>query len=231
MSDIISKKIWKKWYPEELASSQFFKQNTYITHKDQLCKKNSTSLVINNVKKELYSKKESEIYKKNNEESSAEGEKIGYEIGVKRGLLEFEKQQQIAQKKIDTFLSDFEVELSILDNTISTHLVHLVLKIIAKIIGDTPLIKTSFILNKIKEIIRLESIHFDKPKLIIHPDDYDVIKKHFGKIFDMYGWSISCDHRMHLGGCKIESKDRNLDATISTLWRELCRLSLCNENY
>ncbi|HXK00278.1 MAG TPA: flagellar assembly protein FliH [Buchnera sp. (in: enterobacteria)] len=228
MSDITSKKIWRKWYPEELSLSQCIKKNTYIIHKDQLFKKNQIS-IFSNVKKEFCNQQKTEIHKKNCQKHKNK-EALDYKVEMENSVLEFKNKQKIVQKKINTFLSDFESALDSLDNVISTRLIHLTLKVTAKIIGENPLIKTSFILNRIKEIIKIESINFCKPKLIIHPDDHDLIKKNFGKMFSMYGWSISCDNRINLGGCKIESEDNNLDATIATLWHELCKLSLCNEN-
>lgn len=229
MSDIISNKIWEKWYPEELVSSQFLKKTTCIIHKDKLSKINLIKCVGTNEKKEFYDKEESKISAKSDRKKIIKEQ--DYKIGIEKSLLELKQKKQIVQKKIDMFLSEFKLELENLDKIIPTHLVHLALKIVAKMVGDTPLIKTSFILNKIKEVIQKESILFYKPKLIIHPDDLDMITKNFGKIFDMHGWSILCDHGIRLGGCKIESDNGNLDVTISTLWRELCRLSFFNEHY
>lgn len=229
MSDITSNKIWEKWYPEELVSSQFLKKTTCIIHKDTLSKINLIKCVGTNIKKECYDKKESKISENIYQKKIIKEEDD--KIRIKKSLFELKKQKKIVQKKIDMFLSEFELELENLDKIIPTHLVHLVLKIVAKMVGETPLIKTSFILNKIKEVIQMESIRFHKPKLIIHPDDLDMITKNFGKIFDMHGWSILCDHGIRLGGCKIESNNGNLDVTISTLWRELCRLSFFNEHY
>ncbi|CAL4318626.1 FliH/SctL family protein [Buchnera aphidicola] len=229
MSDIISNKIWEKWYPEELVSSKFLKKTTCVIHKDKLSKINLIKRAGINLKKNFYDKKESKISEKNYRKKNIKEE--DRKIEINKSLLELEKQKQIVQKKIDIFLSEFELELDNLDKVIPTHLVHLALKIVTKMVGDTPLIKTSFILNKIKEIIQNESIRFYKPKLIIHPDDLDMITKNFGKIFDKHGWRILCDHEIRLGGCKIESEGSNLDVTISTLWRELCRLSFFNEHY
>lgn len=229
MSDITSKLVWKRWYPEELSSLQCVKKTTYITYKDQLLKNNHTNSPFVDIKEEFYDQKEDKIYKKNYQKNTTKGV-VDCNIKTQKNVLEYEKKQQIVQEKINMFLSDFKSALDSLDSIIPTRLIHLTLKIIAKIIGENPLIKTSFILNRIKEIIRLESMHFYKPKLIIHPDDNDLIKKKFGKIFSMHGWSISCDNRIKLGGCKIESEDSNLDATVVTLWHELCRLSFFNEN-
>ena len=230
MSDITSKKIWKRWYPEELSSLQCIKNTTYVIDKDKLLKHHQTNSVFTDIKKETYNEKESKIYKKNCQNNTTQ-EVVDDNIRTQKNIFELKKRQQIVQKKINKFLSDFESALDSLDSVISTRLIHLTLKMTAKIMGENPLIKTSFILSRIKEIIKLESIHFCKPKLIIHPDDHDLIKKNFGKIFSIYGWSIACDNRINLGGCKIESEDSNLDATIATLWHELCRLSFFNENY
>ncbi|WP_343192221.1 flagellar assembly protein FliH [Buchnera aphidicola (Formosaphis micheliae)] len=233
MSNITSNKIWKKWYPDELKSEFNISTVKPIVNQKKMLyqlKKNKSQRDPSN-KKEINNLSKNKDYSIAYNEGLKKGEEIGYKIGIEQMLSNNNKNHYNEQNKINSILSNFESELNAIDDVIVPKLVQLVLKVTAKIIGETHLIKESMILNKIKEILKTKCIICDKPKLIINPNDKNLVEKHFKKIFNTYGWKIICNKDIHSGGCKIESEGGNVDSTLTTYWRELCKLSLLNENY
>ncbi|XBC40820.1 MAG: flagellar assembly protein FliH [Buchnera aphidicola (Nurudea yanoniella)] len=153
----------------------------------------------------------------------------GFAAGFEKALLEFNKKNNFLLMKMNDFLSSFKHELEELDKIISSRLVFLVMNIAKKITENTAYNDDQNLLKKIKEILKDDKIIFNKPTLFIHPDNTEIIEKHFKKIFSKYGWTIFYDKKISRGGCIVRSEDTILDSTIEGRWTELCRLVLKEE--
>ncbi|HTD06454.1 flagellar assembly protein FliH [Undibacterium sp.] len=58
-------------------------------------------------------------------------------------------------------------------------------------------------------------------QLILHPKDAEIVRSHMGDELDKDGWRIVADSHMEPGGCKLETAQNLVDASVSTRWHRL----------
>ncbi|XBC44436.1 MAG: FliH/SctL family protein [Buchnera aphidicola (Schlechtendalia peitan)] len=227
----VSKIIWKKWYPEEIKinNDNMCDRNIKVNKKKYDEKKKIINVENNNFISKIDQNVYQTEYDNGYKEGFCKGKEEGLVSGLNKALLEFNEKHNCILIKIDNFLLNFEQSLAMLDDVISSKLVHLALNIAKKVIESTSIKDDKNLLKKIKTILKNEKISFNKPHLLIHPDDKKIVESNFGTIFVKYGWKIFYDDKVSRGGCIVSSGDTVLDSTIFSRWTELCKLVLRKE--
>ncbi|WP_284963884.1 FliH/SctL family protein, partial [Enterobacter hormaechei] len=52
-----------------------------------------------------------------------------------------------------------------------------------------------------------------KPKLRVHPDDWQRVEERLGATLSLNGWRLRGDPSLHHGGCKVSADEGDLDAS------------------
>ncbi len=82
-------------------------------------------------------------------------------------------------------------------------------------------IDPEIILPIVREAIEQLPALQQSAQLIVHPDDALIIKNQMGGELEKNGWRIIADSHIQRGGCKLESPQNLLDATVATRWQRL----------
>lgn len=155
----------------------------------------------------------------------ASGFDQGLSEGLAQGLAQAREQQAPVQAQMQQMLSEFQHTLDALDGVIASRLMQLALAAARQVIGQTPAVDGSALINQIQQLLQQEPLFSGKPLLRVHPDDLGRVEDMLGATLSLHGWRLRGDPALHRGGCKVAADEGDLDASLATRWQELCRLA------
>lgn len=151
----------------------------------------------------------------------AEGKQAGFEQGLQVAA----EEQRARGERFVHILEEFQLMLDNLDRVIPSRLVQLSLTAVRSLLGRNITCDHSVLLEKIRQLLQQENIFGELAVLWINPEDIPLVQEMLGKTLEAMGWELRGDASILPGGCRLSSKEGEIDATINTRWQELCELS------
>lgn len=153
------------------------------------------------------------------EEARSEGYEAGHAAGYAAGQ---EKAQVSLTEKTNALakmLKQFDSAISQLDEQISDELVTLAIAIAHKLVGEA----VSATPEAIRHVVREALLHLPQNRLRIHlhPVDAEVIREHLAEHLSQGHHQLLEDESIGRGGCRVESANCELDATMNTRWQKV----------
>ncbi|ABJ90524.1 FliH/SctL family protein [Buchnera aphidicola] len=221
MKNTIEKNSWKKWKPKkDKIRFNFINKKKNNISKNIFFKENNLYNKKNNSKDLL------DMYIKGYEKGIIDGYQKGYQIGWIQGYSSFENfflknfKSCIYFQYID-FLNQFKYAIKIFNNNFSKRLTKIIFCISKILIDDIYLKKKKFIITRIKKLTLNPKYILKKLQLHIHPNNYNFIKKEFGKLFYKYNWTIVLNDTLDINSYRIFTDDGEIDATIKSFWNQI----------
>jgi len=138
--------------------------------------------------------------------------KNGYEDGIKQAQQELMEYKQT----FETIFANFDNALKEIDQDVIQTLTELALSISKQVIRRELETNSEQVVSIVREAIAL--LPFDKNRLIMHlnPNDVEIIQKIFNQDDIKNSYSIVEDVSIQRGGCKLETDNSVIDATIDS---------------
>ena len=155
----------------------------------------------------------------------ASGVARGLSEGHAQGLAEARAQQAPVQAQMQQLLGEFQHTLDALDGVIASRLMQMALAAARQVIGQTPAVDGSALIQQIQQLLQEEPLFSGRPLLRVHPDDLPRVEEMLGEALALHGWRLRGDPALHRGGCKVAADEGDLDASLATRWQALCRLA------
>lgn len=159
------------------------------------------------------------------EEGKQQGYQEGLALGKKEGLSQALQQQNQTVTRMTNLFETFKTALDNLDSVIPSRLVQLSLSAARSIVGKTIAYDNTILLEKIKQLLKEESLLKGEVQLWVSEDDLALVAEHLRSTLDSLGWELRGDDDILPGGCRITSVEGEIDATVSTRWEELCQIT------
>ncbi|MCL2899837.1 flagellar assembly protein FliH [Brenneria tiliae] len=234
MSDAIKGMNWQPWSLDDLSSHEEFHPHPASAKKDDAPP--SAGVTPSFTEEDLAELRE-RVEKKAQQAGFNHGEQEGYNAGYQRGLEEGRKQglEEIQQQQspmvaqLQQMVTEFQQTLDSLDSVVPARLMQLALTAAKQVLGQAPVCDGTALLSQIQQFIQQEPMFSGKPQLRVHSSDLAQVEKHLGATLSKHGWSLLADNQLHPGGCKVSAEEGDLDASLATRWRELCRLAAPGE--
>jgi flagellar assembly protein FliH len=137
----------------------------------------------------------------------------GYETGVHI------VRQEVAQ--LSALAKSFSESVASLENEVAEKLLSLSINIARQILREALVVKPEFILPVVKEAISSLAESRQHNVLRLNPSDVEIVTKHMGDELSVDGWKIVSDDKIEAGGCKIESTNGEVNATLETRWKRI----------
>jgi len=160
------------------------------------------------------------------EQAHQEGYAAGYQEAYARGLQEgqqagyadSEENMKPEIENIGKLLSGVSTEISALGQNTAEQILALAVSLAEKMVKTKIEYDEQVILSVIRNAIdSLPSVQ--KPaQLILNPIDLGVVKNTLGEQLAGDGWRLSSDAALERGGCRIETGQNLIDASIETRW-------------
>lgn len=154
-----------------------------------------------------------------------EGLALGKKEGLEQGLSQALQQQNQTAARMTHLFETFKTALDNLDSVIPSRLVQLSLSAARAIVGKTIAYDNTILLEKIKQLLKEESLLKGEVQLWVSEEDLPLVAEHLRSTLDSLGWELRGDDDILPGGCRITSVEGEIDATVSTRWEELCQIT------
>lgn len=233
MSDAIKGMNWQPWSLQDLSSHEEFHLRPASAEDNAASSADAAPSFTEEDLAELRERVEKKAQQNGFNQGQQEGYNAGYQHGLeegkKQGLEGIQQQQSPLVAQLQQMVTEFQQTLDALDTVIPARLMQLALTAAKQVLGQAPVCDGSALLNQIQQLIQQEPMFSGKPQLRVHPSDLAQVETHLGATLSAHGWSLFADNQLNPGGCKISAEEGDLDASLATRWRELCRLAAPGE--
>ena len=146
------------------------------------------------------------------EESRNLGYAAGYEEGRKRG--EREAQQ------LHALVQNLQHALAGLDQAVADQLLSLALDIARQMLGQALVVRPALVLPVVEEAVRCVSHSEIGIRVRVHPEDAALLRAHLDTGAGRE-WTIVEDRSLERGGCRVDTRNAEVDATLAGRWRRV----------
>ncbi|HFE39405.1 MAG TPA: flagellar assembly protein FliH [Gammaproteobacteria bacterium] len=166
---------------------------------------------------EAYEKAKSEAYA----EGKAEGKKNGYEAGKEEGyahgLGEGKAVIEEKSRQLSALISMLTTPLAKLDDEVEAELMALVMLVARHIIRRELKQNPSHVIAAIRQAVNILPVGTQNIILFLHPDDAELVRESLSfRDEDEQRWKIIEDPMLTRGGCKVETKNSRIDASVES---------------
>jgi len=141
----------------------------------------------------------------------------GYAAGYREGQNAAREQAQ----RFEQLLAGLRQALADVDAEVSREILALALAVAKQVLRQALKVKPELMLPVIREALTCLPQFHQKASLYLHPDDSVLVRTQLGEQLECMGCKIVNDGRLERGGCRIESMNGQIDATVETRWRRV----------
>jgi flagellar assembly protein FliH len=131
-----------------------------------------------------------------------------YTLGFEQGRVEAERMHQLTQSYSDA--------VSKIEGTIAEDLLSLALDIAKQVLREALIVKPELILPVVREALASLAEPRQNPVLFLNPADVELVTFRIGDVLAIDGWKVLADERIEAGGCRVESANGEVNATLAT---------------
>ncbi len=113
----------------------------------------------------------------------------------------------------------FQGAVVAMEATVADSLLGLALDLAQQVIRQSLAVRPELVLPVVKEALRGLSGSFQNNVLLLNPADAELVSRHASEELSRHNWRIVVDERIETGGCRIESSNGEVDATLTQRWQ------------
>lgn len=142
-----------------------------------------------------------------------EGFAAGYQEGRAQANAELARLAQL-MASLDGALAHFDAE-------VSKNLLALALDVAKQMLRETLKIRPELVLPVVQEAVNSLPPSGQHPHLRLHPDDAQLVRTLLADELNHYHWKIIEDARLARGGCRVETANSEVDASLESRWKRV----------
>ncbi len=143
------------------------------------------------------------------------------EEGLAAGYREGKDQAQTEAQRLQLLLENLEQELQNFDQQVAQDLLTLSLDVARRMLCQALRVRPELVLTVVQEAIACLP-HFNQhAHLVLHPEDAALVRSRLGEQLSHSGWKLLEDTRMGRGGCRVETANTQIDATLPSRWKRV----------
>jgi len=158
------------------------------------------------------------------QEGFNEGRQHGLEAGRAEGYMAGLQQ---GQKEINETIGHlrqiavhFGTEVAQCSESMAPELLDLALDLAKAMLKTALQAKPELVLPTVSEAIAALPV-LQQPTVTLHPEDAALVREHLHDEMTKHGWKIEEDAHLERGGCRVETRSNQIDATTQTRWKRL----------
>jgi flagellar assembly protein FliH len=142
-----------------------------------------------------------------------EGFAAGYQEGRAKANSELARLMQMVSS-LDSALARFDEELT-------QSLLALALDIAKQMVREALKIRPELVVPVVREAVSSLPPAGQHPHLRLHPEDAELVRTLLADELNHYHWKIVDDTRVERGGCRVETANSEIDATLESRWKKV----------
>lgn len=141
-----------------------------------------------------------------------EGFALGQQAGVRRGMLEIDKQV----KRLDQVLTQLSTPFAELDEAVIASIADLAILIARHLVRRELKIDPGEVVGVVRETMRMLPIATRNARIHLHPEDVELVRSALAITDESREWRLEPDPRMTRGGCIVETDSSRIDASVES---------------
>lgn len=152
-----------------------------------------------------------------------EGRRDGFAQGFQDGFEQGRRQGEEDSRQIAALMQSVREAIDQMNGSIAEELVGLALQLAQQLLRGALHAQPERILPLVREVLGDAPTAPAPAMLRVHADDAELIRQTLGTELAAAGWTLVVDAAIERGGCRVQTRFGETDATLQTRWAELTR--------
>lgn len=158
-----------------------------------------------------------QIQRQAHDEAVEAGHAEGYQAGYAAGAAAAQQQAE----QLAVLMSRLDQALQQVDAQVAQSLLDLSLELARQMLHQALAVKPELLLEVVRAAIA-ELPHFNQgAHLVLNPADAGLVRQQLGDQLAHAGWKIFEDTQLERGGCRVQTANSQIDATLPTRWQRV----------
>lgn len=150
-----------------------------------------------------------------------EGFATGHQEGFNGGYQEGRAKAAAEAQRLAQLVAVLDESLQQIDQQLSQDMLTLALDIAKQMLRQALAVRPDLVLPVVREAMASLPQAGQHPHLILHPDDAALVRELMEDELAHFHWRIIEDARVERGGCRIETANSEIDATLESRWQRI----------
>ena len=147
------------------------------------------------------------------------------ELAVRQGYAEGHALAAAEAARLQGIAAALQEAVAHLERDFADEIMALAIELARHVVRTEIASSSAPLLAAVREVLAAAPEALGARELCLHPDDVDLVRRELGDEEHLGAWRITADASVGRGGCRLTSKSRDIDATLTTRWqRALQRL-------
>lgn len=144
-----------------------------------------------------------------------------YQEGFAAGYQEGKGKVDAELARLAQLMSALDGALTQFDETLTQNLLSLALVVAKQMLREALRVRPELILPVISEAVNSLPQANQHPHLKLHPDDAALVRSLMADELSHFHWKLIEDSRVERGGCRVETTNSEIDATMENRWKRI----------
>ncbi|MEO1765858.1 flagellar assembly protein FliH [Thiobacter aerophilum] len=144
-----------------------------------------------------------------------------YQEGFAAGVREGRAQGEADAHRMRELMQGLDQALRGFEHAMAGEILALALEVARQLVRRTLSVEPERVLDVVREAIESLPQLSEHPVLVLNPDDANLVRQMLAYEYQESVWRVVEDPHMTRGGCRIETAESELDATLETRWKRI----------
>lgn len=152
-----------------------------------------------------------------------DGRRDGFAQGFQDGFEQGRRQGEDDSRQMAALMQSVRDAVDQLNGSVADELVDLALQLAQQFLRGALHVQPQRILPLVREVLGDAPTAPAPAMLRVHADDAELIRQMLGTELAAAGWTLIVDAAIERGGCRVQTRFGETDATLQTRWAEMTR--------
>lgn len=144
-----------------------------------------------------------------------------YQEGFASGYREGKGKVDAELARLVQLMSALDQALFQFDETLTQNLLSLALDVAKQMLREALRVRPELVLPVVREAVNSLPQASQHPHLNLHPEDAALVRSLMADELNHFHWKLIEDGRVERGGCRVETVNSEVDATVENRWKRI----------
>ena len=144
-----------------------------------------------------------------------------YQEGFAAGMRDGRAQGEAFSLHMKDLLAELDRSLQHFEQAMAGDILELSLEIARQLVRQAIRTNPDLIQNVVREAIESLPQLSEHPSLVLHPEDANIVRQMLAYEYQESVWRVVEDPHMERGGCRVETSESEIDATMEGRWKRI----------
>ncbi len=144
-----------------------------------------------------------------------------YQEGFAAGYREGKGKVDAELARLAQLMTALDGALNQFDETLTQNLLSLALDVAKQMLREALRVRPELVLPVIREAVSSLPQASQHPHLKLHPEDAALVRSLMADELNHFHWKLIEDSRVERGGCRVETANSEIDATMENRWKRI----------